>query len=137
VEHAVFVEFQPSLACQRAQMDVVLLRSGEILQRGAIRFPRHGANIHLDSAFDDYGGFGRAKHEHLFHQRQLHGLFQRPRVVLRNDQDIQIADRFPPPSQRAGHFGTLNQRDLAQLGEQIFRLRQGDSEQHALLARYP
>ena len=72
-----------------------------------------------------------------FTYRQFHDLLECTRTVLRDDQDIQVADGFAPPAKRSGHVGMLDELNLAQLGKKVFRERQSDPDQHSLLAGTP
>lgn len=66
-EHPVFVDLEACLLAQAADLDVVGLAAGEIVQGGAEAGLLHGAQVHLQAAAQDHRGPGGALGDHLGH----------------------------------------------------------------------
>ena len=56
LEYAIFADFELALLRQPADVDVVTLRAGEVLQRGTKAILVHDPHIHLQAGFEDHRG---------------------------------------------------------------------------------
>ena len=119
-EEAIFVELEAALDRAIAESDVVRLRAGEILQRGAEAFARHDAQIGLKAAPEQHARLGLAVREHALDELVAReGVHQRRRRA--GGEDVEIAAGLAAAPQAAngrdvGVGGVLTQRRKERVG---------------------
>jgi hypothetical protein len=113
-------DLEPAPHRPLAQLDVVLLRAGEIHQSGAVALRRHHPQIHLQPGGELDAGPGVAGHQRPFH---LGILDETPDQLAAgplggDGQQIQVAHRLAAAAVGSGHFQTLEKLESPQVVQQ-------------------
>ena len=120
-----------------AQGHVVVLRTGEVLQRRAIGIRRKGADIHLQAVAEFEADLVIALGQDLHDAGKAQDLFDQIGALLvvdaagAGDQHVEIANGFAAAAQRSGRRDFLDALDVPQVLGQLFRGAVGFVQQEA------
>src|SRR5207237_280738 len=128
VEQPVLGELEPGAYRHLAGADVVLLRAGEVLQRGAPGVRRYHPQVDLQALGGPYRGLGVAARDDLDHVRQPRERGHERAGVVRGGQDVDVADRLAHAAQRAGVGTAPAAGHAGQLGDDLLGQVQGRVE---------
>src|SRR6266851_5696393 len=132
---AVLVDLESLAHGHRAQLDVVLLRAGEVLQRRADALGWHDAQIDLDVGDGDDRRPRITRAEHLLDQRQRRERRHDGLGLCRGDEDVDVAGGLFPAADAARRRDRLHRRALLKLADDFFRRGQRDRQRDALRTR--
>src|SRR6185312_16627947 len=117
-EHAVLGDPQPLLDRPAPQLDVVLLRAGEVDEGGAVAFRRHHAQVHLETRAEDDGALGIPGIEDLVHLRIAAEALHDRDGPRGDGEQVDVADRLLASAVAAGHLQALQLGRLPQIAEE-------------------
>ncbi len=130
-EHAVLVDLEAELLRDAADRDVVRLGAGEIVQRCAVTFLGHHAQVDLHAALEQDAGACFTGGEYFGHFVIRSKALHHSAVRRRSHQDIQVADGLAHAPEAAGHDYLLHAGDGLQEGAQRLGILRRDGELEA------
>ncbi len=134
---SILVQAQPLFLRDFAQVDIVRLRAGKILQPGAPPLWLEHTQVGLRAVLQAHAGFGRPARNDLGHHRQRDETLHHRRGLLGGDEEIEIANRFLHPAQAARRGRAQDVGDSDQLAEDGLRKRKRQAQRHSGLGRAP
>ena len=135
LEKPVFIELPAAVIGDPAQCNVVGLGPGEIHQRRAIAALRDDSKIDLKPRAQHDGRSRRTMGENVRDVLVGDEAIADGRTVARGDEDIKIPDRIATAAVASGRHDLTLVQVLAQEADERLRLRLGNRELEAFLAR--
>jgi hypothetical protein len=116
-EQSILVQLEALADRAIAQRDVVRLRSGEVLHRGAAAVGRDEPEVGLKSALDEHARLRVAVSEHALDEAVLHEVVHQRWRRSRGEQ-VQVAAGVAPPPQAADRLDRRVRRARSQICDQ-------------------
>ena len=134
LEDPVLVEFPPAGDREAAEVDVVVLVPGEILEPGAPAPRLEDPDVRLDPRLHDHRRLRLARQDDLLHARHPGEGTDRSGRVGGRHEDIDVPRGLPHPPEAAGDGGLVDRGVVPEIRDDFLRDRERDGEQGPRLA---
>ncbi len=127
-EDAVLADLEVALYAKSPNRDVVRLRTGEVVERGAVRLGSDDAKVGLHPGSQGDGALGLAVCENLRHLGIPYEAPRHRRPLARRDEHVDVPDRLAATSQAPGDVDGDDLRRRFEVGQERRGMRIGLGE---------